>query len=109
AGSVPEELKAEVLAERLQVPDDVVDKPGSTGHEQEQHDDLDGHRPIPRIVDEHAQTECVLWSVRNSSHVVSPPGWRGWHAPVLSGSRCPSPRIVPVENRRGAPSRKRPR
>ena len=49
-----QEAVVEVLAQRMQVLDRVVDQPGRARHEKEHEHHLDGHRPVPGVVDEHA-------------------------------------------------------
>ena len=73
AGAGPEKAEVEVLAERGEVLDGVVHQPGREGHHGDHRDRLDGHRPVARVVDEHAQAEPSARQVHGShrSHPLS--------------------------------------
>ena len=88
AGAAAEEAEVEVLAERGEVLDGVVDQPGRRQHEGEQREDLDGERSVPRVVDQHAEPEA-LGRHLHDGHLASPPRLRVRPGPRRWRSRHP--------------------
>ena len=67
----PEKSKADILAQRSQVRDGVVDQFDQQQHDQDGGDNLDGHRAIARIVEKLAQPECLARGVGRFGHTHS--------------------------------------
>ena len=60
AGGLAQETETHPLAEGVQVLDGVADQPGNQQHEAHDGDNLNRHRPVPGVVEQHARGEGAL-------------------------------------------------